>query len=83
MIGRHQYWDETDWILAFVALLGLFCVMLFVALGVDLVQDYRAYPAKVACAQRQMQHRRRDFSATVTCVPNPGRRDTTTVQVRP
>jgi hypothetical protein len=46
-----------------------FLVGAILAMGLDSVQSYRAY-------DKRMVPRLCDFSAKVTCIPNPARRDT-------
>jgi hypothetical protein len=65
-----------------MGLLLLAIALVVGALVIDGVQSYRSFDAKVACAQKRMEPRRRDFSARVTCVPAITRQDTTTVNVR-
>ena len=42
----------------------------------DMVYEYKAEPAMIACHQKQMDHARRTFTDSVVCVPYPMRRDT-------
>lgn len=79
-----MYYDTMDWIIgAVIALMVAFLALMLGATLIDGVQGYRSYPARVACESKQMAPRRRDFSATVTCVPVPMRRDTLSIEGLP
>lgn len=53
---------------------------LFLGGTIDLITDIKAEPAKVACAQKQMDSFRYSLSDSVVCVPYINRQDTLTVK---
>lgn len=56
--------------------------LIFFAVMVDMVQDYRSEPQQIACRAKREEHVRRSFTTNVYCVPVLMRRDTITVNTR-
>ena len=79
-MSRYDFADT-----AFAVFLGGIFLAVFAVISGTLIDSYASYkaqPAAVACAQRQMNTFRYFLSDSVVCVPYPARQDTTTVQVR-
>lgn len=75
--------DELIGCAAGLLLVGLALLLIGVGVcfAVDTVQERKAFPAIVACEQRQQVPHRKTFSSTVACIPSITRQDTATVKV--
>lgn len=81
----RDYDGKVDWFIAglagVLAPLMLVLIGLLIGAGIDGVQEYRSFDARVACEAKQSTPRRQSMSATIICVPAVQRQDTTTVRI--
>lgn len=64
----------------FIGLIFLAILVVVIVGTIDVYGNYKAEPAKIACAQKQMDSFRYSLSDSVVCVPYRTRQDTLTVK---